>query len=713
MTDTIEYQVNSHEYYIKTHRLIHVDRALANTTLTFEDENSDYSLELTELELYDRLNQIAAPVLTGGQGDYFLNNFSPSLYAPWNDNTPIPPFGRPKHVWIPQDAVLNAEIDANRHTILLKIWGKNASGGIEEHKHVFHSTEDIDALLADTNERLASFPPGVTDFDFNGGSISSGRNCGFALRTFPSTATIPAGLTNAGSTIYVQHIVLDLFTLCRRAKNYKVKITDETIESTFLEKPCYLDLVTGYRLDKRKIPQQISVKSSIDKVIALGFYRNNPYEQVNDLTAIDYAEKRITLKGNVEKLVDVEGLVLGTLHASDLNIVINSSPSGSGFYELAQMAYDSGNIASLFAYWLTLYDEEVAKQVAKPPFDPIGKTLLKEVIYTSTNGELKLLAAFNDHWHNATLGNDIGADIDHPLFAVDEATAYKYHFKPRSNGSFGDLEMDSPRIVELHDRIEQIATALDSEKYSINDVDPALPRVSNLGWHINRLSEVLGIRVDANGVIDREKEKTKYNPQILNNPQYAEGDYGVTCWGKYGMVIPRLITEYDGSGQVKQPYHVVYDLPQIVRAFQGDIDTALSLQHGTEIRTRDIDGKVGKYPNQLALMLDLHRRTQAIELYSQRSYNLNTVSNAEIRGLYGGLGIPVSQQFINATNLVGKTGVNRKLPYFSYQKGQQTIASRFTTVEVNLGIILGTIMPKSQTEKQKILNPFKRFGAAK
>jgi hypothetical protein len=512
------------------------------------------------------------------------------------------------------------------------------------------------------------------------------------------------------------HDLITLISLIRIpdpiSKRYLVKIVDNTIGGE-VEKPCYLDLVAGYKLDDRLIPQQIKLTSTSDKTVAIGFYRQNPYEKIEDLTSIDWIDRKVELQANSPRLMAVEGITLGTLWTDDLNLSIELVSSGSGFYGLAQLIYNQTNTAQLFDYWLTLYNTETDRLASDPPLDITGKTLLKNVDYSNTDGSLKLSTAHNNFWHNAALDNDIGTDVDHPLFKPNNARTFDYHFKPQSDGSFGDLVMDSPRIVELHDLIEQIATALDSEKYSINDVDPALPRVSNLGWHINRLSEVLGIRVDANGVIDRDKEKMKYNPQILNNPQYAEGDYGVTCWGKYGMVIPRLITEYDGSGQIKQPYHVVYDLPQIVRAFQGDIDTALSLQHGTEIRTRDIDGNVGKYPNQLALMLDMHRRTQAIELYSQRSYNLNTVSNAEIRGLYGGLGIPVSQQFINATNLVGKTGVNRKLPYFSYQKGQQTIASRFTTIEVNLGIILGTIMPKSQTEKQKILNPFKRFVAAK
>jgi hypothetical protein len=516
-----------------------------------------------------------------------------------------------------------------------------------------------------------------------------------------------------------------------------------------LDKPCYYDLIYNYKLDNRTVPNEITLLSSVNTTVRVGYYRRNPLERysekTNVLTTLDYANKLITLKAGIEQKIPIENIVLGTLHLSNSSVQIISTQSNT-YYDPKYLKFDTALIAELFSQWMNLYDLEIERQELEYPYF-FPKTPNTTNPIASTGKDLKILAAYNNYWQNgntySNLDNDPNHTPNHPLFNTDlnpvdipehpvfyrdlayvrisdyrydpqpETKVYRDYFEPQSNGSFGRLVMDSPRIIEMRDKVDSIFNALDAQKYSTNDVDLALPRVSNLGWHINRQSEILGIRVDANGVIDRQKEKDKYNPQILNNPQYAEGDYGVTCWGKYGMVIPRLITEYDGSGQIRQPYHVVYDLPQIVRAFQGDIDTALSLQHGTEIRTRDIDGKVGKYPNQLALMLDLHRRTQAIELYSQRSYNLNTVSNAEIRGLYGGLGIPVSQQFINATNLVGKTGVNRKLPYFSYQKGQQTIASRFTTVEVNLGIILGTIMPKSQTEKQKILNPFKRFGAAK
>jgi hypothetical protein len=578
---------------------------------------------------------------------------------------------------------------------------------------------DLEQLaLTVTENNLISYP-GNLDFPANGILIAQG----FRRFEIPSNSIqirFPRDASNnplpsekylefAFGGLPVPHMIVDSWYIKRRRKKYLVKITE--VETAPLEKPCYFDLVNGYSLDKRKIPQSISLRSAIDRRVRLVFYRKNPYEKVKSLTSIDIADFSIKLKKDTDKIILVDGLVLGTLWISDPNVTIEPQSVGNNFYQLQQMIYDSGNVAALFSHWLTLYDAEVARLAAlATAFDPAGKTLVSSIKFTATDGDLKLLAAFNNHWHNATLGNDIGADIDHPLFKPNNARTFDYHFKPQSDGSFGDLVMDSPRIVELHDRIEQIALALDSEKYSKNDIDPTLPRVSNLGWYINRVSEVLGIRVDANAKINHADEKNKYLPATLNNPTLQDDAYALNCWGRKGLAIPHLPTTYTNKGKATELFDVVHDIPQLMGAALRQLDISLSIQHGSEIRINGIDGKVQAYPNQLAVLLECLQRLETVKYNSERTLTTAIVTSNEVRGLYSGIGIPSTQKFMQLRDSVGKP---YQLPYFSHQKNKPSIAQTLATVLVNQAVVNGVLMPKKQPEKARILNPFNHFKAEK
>jgi hypothetical protein len=692
MTDPIEYQVNGYEYYIKTDRSIYINEFLfIRGTIHFDDANSDYSLELTELELYDRLNEIAEPILSGQASDYLLNNFSPSLYdINWNNNSVLPINGALTHNYLgisSSDSALIPEVDSNRHTMVFKTWYRNPSGGISQQNHVFHSTEDIDALLDSINGQLSAFPCGITDFDFNGGTGFTGRSCGFAVRTFPSTATTPAGHPlGEGASVYVKHIIVDSFTLCRRKLNYKVKITDDSIDATFLEKPCYLDLITGYRLDKRKIPQQISIESSIDKVVKLGFYRNNPYEQVDNLTSINYTEKQIKLKQNTEEIVDVKGLVLGTLWTNDPNITIKPLSVGSGSYELVKMIYNAGNIASLFAYWETLYNAEVAKQVEKPPFDPVGKTLLKETVYTSVNGDLKLLAANNDYWHNATLGNDIGVDIDHPLFKADDARTFKYHFKPQLDGSFGDLVMDSPRIIELRDFVEKIYTSLEAEKYSTNELDPNAPRVPTLGHLIEKIAYLLGYRPQPDGTFNKPTEDTRVRKIIASRESVDPKKVGVNNFGEDGMVLKRLNNRFKGNKIVADECVVVKDFIQLISEYHDQDNLAFGIQESSAIEINTESG-TARYNNQLEILVDLITTVKDSQEMIRAALVSGLVTQGQTTEIIGGLGLPS----VTKTLPITIDGKNKAIPYKGIA-AHRSISQEVATVAYNVGIVTGQLI---------------------
>jgi hypothetical protein len=567
---------------------------------------------------------------------------------------------------------------------------------------------DQDALNSITNENLFFYRDSV-DFPFpsNGVTIAQGER----EILVPSNRIKVINDHNGAPIASIEYfpynlpasiIVTDTWTLHRRLVNYTVTVPDPTL----IDPPCYLDLVKGYALDLRKIPQAITLESSRDCQIRLFFYRHNHLEKIDNLTSIDIADRQIRLKKDEPKLVSVTGLVLGTLWIDD-DVSIEPDSTGQVFYSLTEMISNPNNVADLFAYWLTLYNAESARLASMPPFNPTGKQLLQTIEYTASVGDLKLLAAHNNYWQNGFNGTDIGTDNNHPLFLVDPAAAFNNHFKPQLGGSYGDLTMDSPRIIEIHDRMEQVAVCLESEKYSTNEIDSGLPRVTTLGYLVENIGRVLGLRYDANGKIDRENERKKYLPATLNNPNLGGDKYSLNCWGTSGLVFPHLPTTYTVKGKGTELFDVVHDIPQMMTAILRQLDVSLSIQHGSEIRVNGLDGKIHSYPNQLAVHLECLQKLESIKYNCERTLSASLVTSNEVRGLYSGIGIPVAQRMLQ---LKGANGKTFNLPYFTHQKDKPSIATELTTVKINLAVINGVLMPKQQSGKANMLNPFNMFA---
>lgn len=458
------------------------------------------------------------------------------------------------------------------------------------------------------------------------------------------------------------------------------------------QKPCYIDLLKGYQLDTR-VPAKLSkLKPNKTQALQIGYYRENPLEPISGLRSIDWFSATVDLEKDQTIYLPINDCVLGTLWVSDPNvksqlILMSNKPD-----EYAVSDYFPESVPSLFDHWMALYQVEDTKAL------PVGDgSLISNSITQKTSSTLRLLGANNDVWHNANIVDDIGIDSTHPLFLVDESRTFEYHFEPQTNGSFGDLVMDSPRVIEIH-------KALNASKFALNELDPDKDRYTNLGYLIEKTTNLLGHRLDANGEIDREHEK-KYQRQYLNSPEYDKTAYSLTGFGSRGIVVPSLPVTYKNK-KLQKMYHVCHDFPQVMEAFMIDLDKSLSIEQGSEIRTKGLDGKVNAYPNQLALKLDHDQKLQIITDRIEKLYAMNLVQGAEIRGLIGGIGFPVTQKFIPLQSTQGK--IVKQLPYFDYQKSQSSTLDQLTTLKINIGIILGMLSPQKQPEKNT-LNPFRIF----
>jgi hypothetical protein len=141
---------------------------------------------------------------------------------------------------------------------------------------------------------------------------------------------------------------------------------------------------------------------------------------------------------------------------------------------------------------------------------------------------------------------------------------------------------------------------------------------------------------------------------------------------------------------------------------QSDIDKSLGIEQGSQIRVKGLDGKIVPFQNQLAMAIDNQQKIQILSDRVEKLYGMNLVQGQELRGLYSGIGIPVSVEKLPVTDVKGK--VRTYLPYFSYQHSQSSILGHLTAIKMNLSIVLGTLMPKAENRS---INPFKRFMAKK
>jgi hypothetical protein len=469
--------------------------------------------------------------------------------------------------------------------------------------------------------------------------------------------------------------------------------------------PCYIDLLSGYNLDPRvKSTSKCRLLSPTDKTVAISYYRENTHESIPGLRSIDWRSFDIILAANIPYYIDLSFAVLGTLNTSDESISKQIKDTTTAANEYPFGAYFNDSLPALFAYWQSFYSD----RVPATPTAPNGYTVNRTETSKHLDSIVRKIAANNNHWNNADLSAniDINADSSHPMFAIDENRSNVWHLNPQTEG-IGSLIMDSTRTIEIH-------AALNAGKYAVNELDATKDRVTNIGYLVENACRVLGLRLDANGNIDRAAERAKYLPATLNQPTLGEVDasgkyqnYDLTCWGKRGRMTPHLPTTYTPDGKATKLYDVFHDLPQMLEALLRQLDVSLSIQHGSEIRYKGLDGTVRAYPNQLAMSIECLTQLERINSNTQKTLNTSLVMGNELRGMMSGIGYPVEQRYLQLKD--GSSGVVLSLPYFGHQKNKPSIAETLTTVMVNQAIVNGVLMPKRQPPKSKLLNPFAKY----
>jgi hypothetical protein len=472
----------------------------------------------------------------------------------------------------------------------------------------------------------------------------------------------------------------------------------------------YIDLLRGYPPDNRMLVQRPVIIPAISEKIEISYYRENKMESVEDLQSIDWMFYDCQLQQGVPYTLPIVDCCLGTLYLSSQSVKsqILNTVVPNNYYNLKYFLNE--NLPDLFAEWNQ-------GQLA-------------------TNNILRVIGANNNHWNNKpTSTSDLNFDITHPMFAIDNQRAYNWHIKPQIDGSYGDLIMDSPRTIETRLMVEQLIKALNAleyqnetpaiigtgtidnpqtpathkldwyiknsagekvtaiwkalggNKYGTNSIDNTKERVTNLGFLVERIAKVLGIRFDDNGKIDVDKEKSMVRKVIDGSQNIDPEKVGINGYGDGGMVVKRINNRFKKKGEIVSDQCVVLqDMPDLIQEYFEQANLALGIQESSAIEIKQ-DGTAARFNNQLEILIELLNLLSSGNQMTRAALVSSLVTQSQTNELIAGLGLPSVTKTIPVK-------IDKKVQQVPFKgiAAHRSISQEIATCTYNVGIALGQLL---------------------
>jgi hypothetical protein len=476
----------------------------------------------------------------------------------------------------------------------------------------------------------------------------------------------------------------------------------------YSKKPYYIDLASGYLADERKILNNPTIIPQQSSVIDIAYYRENKLEQVSDVRSIDWMTYQCSLIENVPYELPIVDCVLGTLQVNDsLKTIIKDTLVDSSKYPLKYFFVDE--LPDLFLTWNAIYN------------NPTNVSL-----ETRT---LRVIGANNNHWNNRPIPTaDLNFDITHPMFAIDNQRAYDWHIAPQSDGSYGNLLMDSPRTIEIHtalnagqylletpaivgtgtidnpqtpaahrldwyiknsagSKITAIWKALGGDKYGVNELDNTKDRVTNLGFLVERIAKVLGIRFDDNGKIEVDKEKATVRKLIDKSKDVDPEKVGINGFGDGGMVVKRINNRFKNKGEIVSDQCVILqDIPDLIQEYFEQSNLALGIQESSAIEIKQ-DGTAARFNSQLEILVELVNLMSSGNEMTRAALVSSLVTQSQTNELIAGLGLPSVTKTIPI-----KIGKKVSQVPFKGIAAHRSISQEVATCTYNIGVVLGQVL---------------------
>jgi hypothetical protein len=481
-----------------------------------------------------------------------------------------------------------------------------------------------------------------------------------------------------------------------------------TTATNDIRHPNYRDLVGGYQLDNRSIPQSISFTAPTTEIITVSYYRQNKLESIPNLKTIDWHEQNYNLTENQQITINIPDCVLGTLRISSQAVgeaLYNSSPNSNEYSNGDLSEY---GLPNLFSHWNDLYNAE--------NLNPNNYYIFPET------HKLHILGANNNWWNNRpTSTADVNFDSQHPMYRVDNQRAYDWHIKPVDDSN-GDLTMDSPRIKEIHaalqaqsylvedetvdpklhtldwyikhastyaeycyDDLYGIKNALGDRKYSVDPVTNQ-PIVVNLGHLISKIAELLGYRPLPDGTFTKEQEVSKLRQIVDKNTPVDKTKVGVNNFGSDGMILKRLNNSFSGDKVTADQCVLIHDIPQLLAEYQDQLNLALGLQESSAIEIKSAND-TARYHNQLQVLIELLNLSKSNHAAINAALISGLVSQGQTSEIIAALGLPTVTKTIPIQ-------IDNKISHLPYAgiAPHRSISQEIATCTANVGIVLGQVI---------------------
>jgi hypothetical protein len=265
------------------------------------------------------------------------------------------------------------------------------------------------------------------------------------------------------------------------------------------------------------------------------------------------------------------------------------------------------------------------------------------------------------------------------MFIVNNQRAFDWHVKPQSDGSYGNLTMNSPMLEEVH-------ASLGAGKWGINPDDPDVVRIDNLGWRIKRLCDILGIRVKTDGTIDKPAEKKLARRIIAREENLDPKKFGVTSFGEMGMAMKRISNRFVKDKIVSDQCVIVQDIPQKIDEYFEQINLALGIQESSAVQI--VEGeKVARFNNQLEILVELVRLMSSMNEMTRSNLVSSLVTQSQSSEIIAGFGLPSVTKTIPIK--IGKSV--SQLP-FKGIAAHRSMSQEIATCTYNVGLVTGQLL---------------------
>jgi hypothetical protein len=282
---------------------------------------------------------------------------------------------------------------------------------------------------------------------------------------------------------------------------------------------------------------------------------------------------------------------------------------------------------------------------------------------------------------------------------------------PNNTEWIGDIMPDSLRVKEIH-------AALQADKYANDDFDAQKARVANLGWLIDKMSNVLGLHFASDGEMlkVRATEHKKDGDTIPEQWQIGQ-------WGKNNWIAKKSTGQNVAVNGVGYAYEVrsngfttdkftgqptaieeggwvlCNSLIQLLETKFDDDDRAFGLQDlGANVIPRSDKTGFIAYEGMHSLLIEIAYMLSSLSGNISRSEVLNMKTVAILQELLASQGLPVELKTLPAT----VAGQSVQIPYPGLSSDSPSIVDFMFWILSNLSPLVSAQLAYKNDEEQKL-----------